>query len=230
MTSRLDQSRGRRFFIDDLVNDLRPVRRYWSPRRRFGFWFAVQGSVVSVVMAMGPRSDLGAQMIRVPFVTELSTLAIVGLGTALLALHAAVPGQEPRRGLVYGLLAAAVAALALAAFLLPLAPLDWSLLDGTSCAGKTLMIAVLPWVALVVVVVRGAALDPPIAGLLAGMGPLTTAAVIMRLMCPVEERLHVVLWHDLPVLLGFGVSVTIGVTIIARWARRPLGEPRIPRA
>lgn len=204
-----------------LVRDLRPARPYWTPRTRLLVWLAIQAVVLLGAMTMGPRADLAAQMRQWPFVLEVAGLVGLGVAGALLALRSAVPGRQPDRSAIVTLVAGAVGAFVLGLVVLPWGTVGWPLLSGSNCASRTLMIAAVPWITLVVAVARGAAIDPVVAGVLSGLGPMATAAAIMRLMCPVDEGLHVLLWHDAPVVLVVMLSLAVGAVVHTRWARRP---------
>jgi len=43
---------------------------------------------------------------------------------------------------------------------------------------------------------------------------------MMRVACPVDEPTHVILWHDMPALLGIIASVGLGYFGLRRLRRR----------
>jgi hypothetical protein len=205
--------------VDRLSNGLEPQRPYWSPAPRFAAWIAVVLLVVGVAMAVyGVRPDAGERLRHPGFVIELALIVAVGVASALLACRAAVPGLQPRRGLSGVVASIAVAILATA--LMPEATFVWAMPGGDACAARTLLIAAIPWLGLATFVVRGAALDPLAAGLLAGVGPLALSAAAMRVICRSDDTMHVLVWHDLPAALGVIVSIGIGVAFLGRWSRR----------
>lgn len=209
--------------IDRLARSLQPQRPYWSPARRFGLWAIVQIAALGVTLAvLGVRPDARQALTRGSFLFELAMLVIVGTGSALLACRAAVPGRQPRRALASAAVTVVVLALAAGLVVLPDSAFAWVVPGGSACAVRTVLIAAIPWLVLATVGVRGAVLDPFAAGLLAGIGPLAIAAAVMRLACPNDEGMHVLIWHDLPLLVGVAVSAAVGNALFTRWTRRAI--------
>ena len=91
---------------------------------------------------------------------------------------------------------------------------------GIGCASRTVVLAALPLCALLIAVRRGAPLAPARAGALAGGAAFLTAALLMRIDCPLDERLHLLVWHALPVAGGAGLSAVIGFVWLRRWRVR----------
>jgi len=204
--------------VDDLVADLKPTRRVWSPGVHLGFWLAIEFLVFGLVASLALRMDIMGQLANLLFLVELTLLIAAGGLAAAMALLAAVPGREPSRGAVALALALLVASFVCLYEEMPaaartLATAPW----GMRCAVETMAIAAVPWLALLLFARRGASLMPVLSGGLAGLGAFLIAAAIMRVVCPVDHFWHLVLWHFSPVVVGLGISAAIGVLLLNAW-------------
>jgi len=207
-----------RGLVDDLVADLRPVKRIWTPETNLGFWLAVELLVFGLVASLALRMDVMGQLAHPLFLLELALLIAAGGLSAAMALLAAVPGREPSPGavaLALGLLAASLVCLhqEMPAAARTLASAPW----GMSCALETIGIALVPWATLLFLARRGASLVPVVAGGLAGLAAFLLAAATMRVVCPVDNLWHLVIWHFSPVVIGLGLSSLIGVGLLRAW-------------
>jgi hypothetical protein len=206
--------------IARLTADVVPVRRSWPPRARFALWLAVAAAALGAALALlGLRPDVGARLAGL-LGPEIALLLAVGVADALLALLAAVPGREPSPALAAASLAGLVALAVLYGLEPAIASTGHRAADGWPCAVRTLAVAAVPWVVLLVAVRRGATLVPVRAGLLAAIGAYFVAAAALRLVCPLDAREHLLLWHLGPVLLGLVASLLVGRSWLARWGKR----------
>lgn len=210
--------------IAALAAELPPVRRLWPPYARFALWLAVEACVVvAAVLAFGFRADIATRLAGAGFAAEVVLVAAVGVASALLALLAAVPGREPTPALAAGSSVVVVAGLA---FLYASAPTVWYdggaqfVAMGWPCAVRTVAVAALPWLLLLIAVRRGATIVPGLAGLLSGSATFFIAAAAVRIACPSDERWHLVTFHLGPVALGAAASLVLGLAWLAGWRRR----------
>ena len=226
MSAPTSDPRGRRAateaLIAELAGDLRPVRRAWSPRLRFAVWIAAQAAIVlAAAWILGLRPDVGEKIRQPEYAAVLALLFVTGAASALLALLAAVPGREPRR--IGALLAPGVAmALLAAAFWDQPAvaePAAAFVSHGWPCAARAIAAALVPLVALLAAVARGATFAPGLAGVLAGAAGFLVSAAVLRLACPLDERWHLLVWHLFPVVAGLAASIALGAAWLSRWRR-----------
>jgi hypothetical protein len=208
-----------------LVSDARPVRRLWPPWGRLAAWLVLQAAVLAAVAWVGLRPDVQERTRDPRFLIELLGLAAAATALAVLALRAAVPGDEAGwlQHAVIGVLAVGSAAIAFARPLNVDLPLADFLRTGIACALRTAGLAVIPWCALAVALRRGAPLAAARAGALAGGGALLMSYCLMRIACRIDEPLHLTIWHAFPVLVGIGISALVGLLWFPRW------RSRIPR-
>jgi hypothetical protein len=170
----------------------------------------------------GVRPDLGERLRDPVYLLEIIVLALAGMVMAARALQEAVPGYNarwPARGLSLGLVLMAVVLW----FRQPMhaqVTLTQFVATGVGCAARTVLLAALPWCALLVAVRLGAPLAPARAGALAGGASFLMAALLMRFVCPLHERLHLLVWHGLPVAGGAALSAVIGIVWLRRWRAR----------
>ena len=196
-----------------LVADVRPVRRLWPPAVRLVAWNAVAATVLVFAARVGLRDDVAAALARPGYVLEVVLLAGAAAAAAAAALLAAIPGRDPRPAHA---VAALLAGLGAATFLLePPAPgATW--LAGLRCAACIAMFGLVPWLALVAAVARGAALDGRAAGAYVGAAGFLTGAAAVRLACPVDDGHHLLVWHGLPVVGWTAISALVTAAWLAR--------------
>ena len=213
-----------RAMVEQLTNDLVPVRRLWSPWRRLAAWIALALGIVALAAAVGLRHDLGAQLERSHFVATLAILlAGAGLG-ATVALLAAVPGRIGRRearGVAAGLLVMAVTL----ALLGDSAPMPSPLVfvgTGLQCFACIGLFGFVPWLALYGAARRAAPIDAATTGLCIGAASLLVGAAAVRVACPIDDAVHLAVWHGLPVAVWAAASMAVGAATLERWAARSL--------
>lgn len=215
---------GARPSTDDLIAsltaDVPPVRRIWSTGRRLAAWTGALALILALaVVAIGVRADLPVRLGDASFVVQLLALLAVSLTSAALALRASVPGEEPPVRLGAVLMLVATAGLALAYGRDPATGARGSdfVAAGWPCAVATVLIAALPLVLLAGALRRAAPLVPKVAGLLAGGAAFFAAAAALQLVCPHDERWHLLVWHLGPVALGLVTSAALGGIWLSRW-------------
>jgi hypothetical protein len=184
-------------------------------------WVALAVGTVALASVVGLRHDLDAQLERSHFVATLGILlAGAGLG-ATVALLAAVPGRIGRREartVAVGLLVMAVT-LALLGDHQPMPALVF-VLTGLRCFVCIALFAFVPWFALYRAAGRAAPIDAATTGLCIGAAALLVGAAAVRVACPVDDAVHLAVWHGLPVAVWAGASMVIGSATLERWAAR----------
>lgn len=211
--------------ISQLVAEAHPVRRLWSPTQRLAAWIVLATALAAGVVLVGARHDLDLRLRDPAFLLEVGTLAFVGVWLASQALRHAVPGMAPDR--FRGILGLG----SVAGMLLLREPIQTALsLDafvqlGAPCASTAVGLAAGPWAALVIALRRGAPLSAARAGALAGGAAAVLAFLLLRLRCPVDDLLHVLVWHALPVVVTGVTCTAIGSWWLRRWRRAHRPRP-----
>ena len=186
---------------------------------RFGLWLVLVALVGGTLGLSGLRPDLMRQLRDPVSLLEIALLVSAGTAAAILALREAVPAREASR---FAPLVPLGLALASIGFWCRL-PMDGDVAvssfvaRGVGCATSTLLLAALPWCALLIAVRRGAPTDPAKAGVLIGGAALIMAALLMRFRCPLDERLHLLVWHALPLIGGTLLLAGAGLAWLRRW-------------
>ncbi len=212
--------------VDRLVRDVRPVRPLRS-RRLFFAWLALQAAVPAVFASHGLRADIGAMFEQPLFVAQVLALVASGMLAAWLAARGAFPDRAAGLRSVAAMVTLALAGLVPLGTSAPQWP-DAFVAMGTPCFTMTVMIAALPWLALLLLVGRGASVMPARAGLLAGAAAFLPAAAGMRAACSLDEPWHLLVWHGAPVVLGGAISALLGAAFLGRWAAScPVGARRV---
>src|SRR5207249_4744251 len=202
-----------------LIADAQPVRPLWSPRTRLALWLALQTLSLGVAVEFGLRQDLGDHLRQPLFLLEVGTLVVAGAMAAAVALRGAVPGMGSGRLAVTVSLLLGSAAVALVS-LEPVVTIrsSWGFVAlGALCVICILGYSAIPWSVLFVAVRRGAPLDAPVVGVCAGTAALLFAAAAVRIACPIDEALHLLTWHAMPVALGAALSGLAGARWLDQW-------------
>jgi hypothetical protein len=203
-----------------LVDDLRPVRRLWSPGARTALWVALEAVMLLYLLATRARGDVGTLLAMPGFVLELAAVVTASVLLARLAFAAGVPGHD----LHPSIRAVAFACVALAAAHVLTRPFrtDLSLAafaNGAHCAVQAGVLAVVPWLVILVALRRAAPFRGALAGALGAGAAFLMAFAFQRLTCPVDDMLHLLAWHGLPVVGAVLVSTLIGAWWLPRWRR-----------
>ena len=168
--------------------------------------------MLAMVALAVPRPDLGSALLNPHYVLPLGIIAIVGAAAGSLALRSSVPGLEASGSQIGAVSIAALVALAVAVAV-P-ANIEITLRSfigaGIKCLACTWIFALLPWIVLFWAVKRAAPLQGYLAGGLVGVAAFSFAFAATRLGCPIDDSLHVLMWHILPGLVGVALSVVAG--------------------
>src|SRR5262245_53580587 len=147
----------RHALVDRLVADARPVGRLWRPEVRLVVWYGIVLVALGLTASRVLRPDLAMRLRAPGFLLEELSMAIGAGLLGLAAMRAAVPGRS------IGRLGAAGAGLALGlgALLLLREPAhrwtpDAFLEVGLPCLRRAFVWSVVPWLALLFTLRRGA--------------------------------------------------------------------------
>ena len=179
---------------------------------------ALEVGMFLYVVNVTHRTDLAQQIGNPWYLSGVGGFAVAGAIGAAFALRAAIPGREPRLIEIGLLLAVAVAS---AVLLLHepvngIVPVRKFIDVGLRCAVEIVILATLPWIALLWAMRRGAPLSPGMDGALMGAAAFFCSFALMRIICPLDERLHLLTWHLLPALTGIVLSAWIGLFLFRR--------------
>jgi hypothetical protein len=204
--------------VERIVTDLRPVRRLQPVRVRLALWIALEAAVLLLVIWHGARHDLGEQLRNPGFLLGVLGFALAGAVGAALALRAAIPGREPAAG-EFALLTGLAIASALSLLWMPVdvnLSVGSFIRTGLPCVVGIAVFALVPWLTLLWAVRRAAPMAPASQGALAGAAAFLFSFAVMRLKCPIDDRMHLLVWHLLPVLAGIGLSACAGMVWLKR--------------
>jgi hypothetical protein len=209
-------ARHHRALVERLAGDLRPARRLWPVNVRLGLWLILEAAVLVWVTTHTPN-DFIKKLQSPRYLLEVVLFAGAAIGAALIALRSAIPGRQVRiatAGITIGMLLAGTALLITQPQRTGY-PLGEFIRVGRQCAFETCVLAAVPWVALWWAARRGAPMSGWLTGLTAGGASMLFSFAWMRLKCPIDERLHLLVWHFVPVLAIALLSAIAG----AAWLR-----------
>jgi hypothetical protein len=208
--------------VEKIVAELRPVRRLWPVGVRLGLWLVLEVGVLLLLIAHGYRPDLARQLRNPWYIFGVGGFAAAGALAGAFALRTAIPGRELRKVEFFLLLFLT----AVSALLLLRQPVNEHLElssfihTGVPCAIGVGLFAVIPWFALFWAARRAA---PPAAvaeGALTGAAALLFSFALMRVDCPVDDGLHLIVWHFIPAVGGILLSSYVGGMLLRRRIRR----------
>jgi hypothetical protein len=203
-----------RALVRRLSSEVRPARPLWPVGARLGLWLVLEAGVLAWVMSH-TTNHFTAKLTHPVYAIELVFFAGAALISAALALRSAVPGRT-----LLASEATFAGALVLAGTIVftIARPMDTSYTlgdfgrSGLRCACETVMLGALPWLSLWWMVRRGAPMSGWLSGLLVGAGALLFSFAVMRIACPIDEPLHLLIWHLLPALASIALSALAGAT------------------
>ncbi len=182
--------------INDLVGDLRPVRRLPSPARRAAAWMLVAILyVLGTSMALGLRADIAETLAKPRFLIESGALLVVAGGAALWAFHRSIPGRTA----VLCKLVVGLAAVAWFASVRSHPVADTS--SGWACVVRLTILGALPAVVAIRLLQRSNPLEPALVYRIGAVAAGALALIGTRLICSKDGTEHLLLWHVLPSLV-----------------------------
>jgi hypothetical protein len=206
--------------VDRLSQDIRPVRRRSIAREALLLLF-LAGIEIAAFLGMGfMRPDIPVAMEAPSFwwkLTSMGLIAVLGAGVAILS---ADPIRSPRRGLRW-ILVCLVAILA-SGWLIDAAGndladlvhrLDWT--QGVQCVWKMVVLSIPPAVALGVLIRRGAPTDRAGTALAAGLSSAAWGAFVFVFACPSNDPLYIAVWYT----VGCSIVTILGRTMLIRLSR-----------
>lgn len=200
--------------IDELVEDLTPVRRLRLPEG-----LAIAGGAFALTLAgvgllLGFNHDLRDAPIAI---IAAGLLLVLALAAGLTAVDMAMPGVgRNRQGWRWPGLTLLILPLLAIASSWKLGRLPLPSLNDAECIGSGLLAATLIFAALVAWLRRGAPVSPERAGLISGVAAGAGGLFAYALHCPIDDLVHVGLWHMVTVPLAGAAGRMIGPPLL-RW-------------
>ncbi len=96
---------------------------------------------------------------------------------------------------------------------------------GLRCARETVVLAATPWLLMWWLVSRGFPTRGRLSGSLIGAGAMFFSFALMRIVCPIDEPLHLLTWHLLPAFTLIAFSTWAGAALLRFPRRSPRTEP-----
>ncbi len=206
--------------VERLAQDLRPVR----PRsiRREALLLLLLGFVeLAAFIGMGfMRPDMPEAMEAPSFWWKLSSMGLIALLGAGVALLSADPVRSPRRGLRWILVC--IAAIFASGWLIDATGngvaelvhrLDWT--HGLQCVWKMAVLSIPPAIALGALLRRGAPTDRSGTALAAGLSSAAWGAFVFVFACPSDDPLYIAVWYT----VGCSIVTILGRLILMRLSR-----------
>ena len=206
-----------RALVSGLASEITPSRALWPVRARLTLWMLIEVSILAWVISH-TTNNLVARLAHPAYFIEIVFFGTAAIICAALALKSAIPGRilsAKEVTMAASLAMAGTIVLIMARQIVTSDPLGDFARNGWRCAVSTVLLGALPWLGLWWLVKRGASMSGWLSGLLAGAGALLFSFMVMRIMCPSDEPLHLLIWHLFPALTVIGLSALAGI----RWLR-----------
>jgi hypothetical protein len=226
VSTQISHDERHRALVDRLAANLKPKPALWPVGRRLALWLAIELAVLFSTVLKTP-GDLAPRFESPCYALEILFFATAAVIVAAMALRAAIPGRETRRWQTSLAIVLAVSGIAML-FTTPMSTsvaMSQFVKIGTGCAWATCAKAALPWIALWWAVKRGVPSDGRVVGAMVGAAAMLFSFAVMRIDCPLDEPLHLMTWHLMPVVLVTLLSACAG----AFWLRFPLRRTSIAR-
>lgn len=203
--------------VDRLVQETTPVRRLWSVRARFAV-FAILGlAAIGLAVVASPRPDLTLRWRDPSYALGFGLLIAATCATGFLALRSSVPDRFPSRA--ESVLVALLVVAAAAVTALPNSAPHGTVTPEWLCAVRTIVVAALPWILLLVAIRRGAPVRLTTTAAYAGAAALLLSTAILRTGCPQDGPVHWLAWHFAAVALGVAFSTMFAPAWLRAWRR-----------
>ena len=192
--------------IVDLAADLRPVTPLPAMPARMAYWiaFALPVALVAIWLT-GPREDFARAIVSGEVLWSLGLALAASATAALLALRLSVPGLDQSIWARWIPLSVGAVWIAILAQRAGLAALAAEPLHGP-CATRIIFVSVIPTLVLMRSVGRGFVLDAGWTRSLGWLAGGAFAAVVVQLVCPINQPAHLLTSHVLPVLAWIAIG------------------------
>jgi hypothetical protein len=206
--------------VDRLSHGLRPVRR--RSIRREALLLLLLGAVeVAAFLGMGfMRADMPVAMEAPSFWWKLTSMGLIAILGACVALLSVDPVRSPRRGLRWIFICIAV--IFATGWLIDAAGsgltelvhrLDWT--QGLQCVWKMVVLSIPPAIGLGVLIRRGAPTDRSGTALAAGLASAAWGAFVFVFACPSDDPLYIAVWYT----VGCSIVTVLAHAILMRLSR-----------
>ncbi len=207
-----------KFNIDDLVDDLEPVRPL-SAKGGLAIAAAITlTAIAAVVMRSGMREDLLAGHPSEMFLLRAGILLLLGVATAYSVLTMASPGVG-KHGNGWKIALTAAALFPLSAMIVAMTgnvgPALTAMRFGLQCMTMSFIGAMATAIPMVLWLRKGAPTNPDRAGWLTGVASGGLGAFAYNFHCPFESIVYIGLWYTLAV----GVCAVVGRLVVPRLIR-----------
>jgi hypothetical protein len=206
--------------VDRLTQDLQPVRPR-SIKREVLLLLLLAAVEIAAFLGMGfMRPDMPVAMEAPSFWWKLTSMALIAVLGAGVAILSADPVRSPRRGLRWIIVCIVMifasgwlidaAGNGLAGLVLRL---DWT--QGLQCVWKMVLLSIPAAVALGGLIRRGAPTDRSGTALAAGLSSAAWGAFVFVFACPSDDPLYIAVWYT----VGCSIVTVLGRVILMRLSR-----------
>ena len=204
--------------IQQLVDDLQPVRAL-RPMRSIAASLAIVGVALALILvSFGPRPDLLAGKPDAMFLLRSGTLLLLGLANAYAAIGIASPSVG-RQSSSWQIAVAAALLFPMSALIVALSVSPSEAMAATQTGMKCLQVSLLGGLATAIPMVlhlrRGAPISPERAGWLTGISSGGLGAFAYNFHCPFNDLIYIGVWYTLAV----GICAIAGRLIVPHLIR-----------
>lgn len=204
--------------IQQLVDDLEPVRTLRPMRAIIASLAVAAGALLLVILLFGAREDLSAGRPDAMFLLRSGILLLLGLANAYAAIGIASPSVG-RQSASWQIAVAAALLFPMSALIVAMSVSPAEAIAATRTGLKCLEVSVLGGLATAIPMVihlrRGAPISPERAGWLTGISSGGLGAFAYNFHCPFNDLIYIGIWYTLAV----GICAVAGRLIVPHFIR-----------
>ncbi len=203
--------------IEELSGDCRRVECCCPLKRSLILLAIVVVSAGAISLLIGLRDDLPHMMESPLYIVEIALSVFVGIMAAIAANWLSLPDIGQKKWLIW----LPFFPLAMMSFLIAYQFLvrpthDFTGDGGFACSSDIVVIAVIPAIALFVLLRKAATTHNKMLAFMAVLSVGAFCYMCLRLICPNDDIAHLVVWHLLPTLVIATVGAFIGSKLL-KW-------------
>ncbi len=207
-------------FLDQLINDLQPVKTFAPPIQTALYWFVIAVLIIATLdfFMMPLRADLAQKLSEFSFILQWIFLLLISVLAAMAVSWIGRPGRPGQKLLINAsfLLMGVFSSIFAARGLQMGAHLGCEF-GGVRCMAAIIMLSILPAAFFFWQSRRAASVYPGLSGSLIGLASGTIGATALALSCDDDKPFHLLEWHLVFPLLLLCVMGFLAGRKVLRW-------------
>jgi len=205
--------------IDELTNDLQPVKRLPSPLTRSLTWASMALLFVAIMIYPlgGIRFNLNEALTLTSYLFENTLAFFAGLLASIAVFKLSIPDTQIHRSTILMITLSSLTWLGISLYNLAQASPEsltqaWYMHQGAvnHCLTDLLLMTFIPLGCLIYMIRKAAPIHFALAGFSSLLAISAFASIAMRILCASDDTAHLFFWHYAPILAIAGAGIFIG--------------------